>query len=184
LQGKKALLSSDKIKSILVDVTETTAQRPKKKVRNKRPVSRSSRQKRKYSGKKKRHTNKVQVIIDASTKQIICVHFDNGSCHDFNLYKKSKLHIHPDIHQKVDSGYMGAVKLHNNTELPVKNTKKHKLTKDQKRNNRKHAQKRIFIEHINAKLKVFKLLENRFRSHSRFGLRVTLIAAIINANAA
>lgn len=124
------------------------------------------------------------MIIDADTKQIICVHFGNGACHDFKLYKKTRLHLHPGIKQKADSGYLGANKLHKNTDLPKKNTKKHKLTKAQKKANRTLAAERIFIEHANAKCKVFKLLENRYRSHSRFGLRVTLIAAFINANAA
>lgn len=124
------------------------------------------------------------MVIDLNTKQIICVHFEKGSCHDYNLYKKTKLRIHPSIKQKVDSGYTGANKLHLNTDLPKKNTKKHKLTKEQKMANRKLAKERVPIEHTNAKAKVFNLLENRYRSHSRFGLRVTLIAAFINANAA
>ena len=105
-----------------------------------------------------------------------------SSCHDFNLYKKSKLHIYPNIKQKVDSGYQGAQKLHNNTDLPVKASKKHKLTKEEKKQNRQLSQKRVFIEHSNAKCKVFKILENRYRSHSRFGLRATLIACFVNAN--
>jgi DDE superfamily endonuclease len=124
------------------------------------------------------------VVIDADTKQIICVHFEKGSCHDFKLYKKTQLRIHPNIKQKVDSGYLGADKIHENTDLPKKNTKKIKLTKEQKKSNRKLAKERVPIEHTNAKCKVFKLLENRYRSHSRFGLRVTLITSFINANVA
>jgi DDE superfamily endonuclease len=112
------------------------------------------------------------------------VNFEKGSCHDFQLYKKTKLRIHPNIKQKVDSGYMGANKIHSNTSLPKKNTKKQKLTKQQKKENKELAKQRVPIEHANGKCKVFKIVENRYRSHSRFGLRVTLIAAIINANAA
>lgn len=129
---------------------------------------RSSRQKRSYSGKKKRHTHKVHIVIDADTRRIICVHFERGNCHDFQLYKNSKLRLHPGICQKVDSGYQGADKLHLNTQLPKKKTKKNPLTKEHKRANRQHAKERIPVEHINAKAKVFKLLENRYRSHSRF----------------
>ena len=124
------------------------------------------------------------MITDADTKQIISIHIEKGSCHDFDLYKKTKLKIHPDIKQKVDSGYQGAQKLHCNTDLPKKASKNHKLTKEEKRQNRLLSKKRVFIEHSNAKCKVFKLLENRYRSHSRFALRVTLIACFINANAA
>jgi|APCry1669189204_1035204.scaffolds.fasta_scaffold41201_1 DDE superfamily endonuclease/Helix-turn-helix of DDE superfamily endonuclease len=184
LSGKKALLSDKKIETIIIDVTETPAMRPKRKRRNKKSIKRSSKQKRKYSGKKKRHTHKIQLVIDADTKQIICIHFEKGSCHDFKLYKKSKLNIHPNIKQKLDSGYQGAQKIHENSELPVKASKYHKLTKEEKKQNRLLSQKRVFIEHTNAKCKVFKLLENRYRSHSRLGLRATLIACFINANAA
>ena len=130
--GKKVLLSDKNIKTILIDVTETPAQRPKKK-RNNRKIKRSSKQKRKYSGKKKRHTHKIQVVIDGDTKQIICVHFEKDSCHDFKLYKKTQLRIHPNINQKIDSGYLGVHKLHTNTDLPKRNTKKIKLTKQQKK---------------------------------------------------
>ena len=122
--------------------------------------------------------------MNADSKQVLCVHFGKGSEHDLNLYKRTQIHIHPDIEQEVDSGYNGIKKLHSNSSLPTKNTKNHKLTKEQKKENRLHARQRIGIEHKNSQFKVFKLLENRYRSHSRFGLRVTLIAAIINANVA
>jgi len=42
------------------------------------------------------------MVVDADTKQIISVHFEKGACHDFTLYKKSKLRIHPNK-QTVDS---------------------------------------------------------------------------------
>lgn len=124
------------------------------------------------------------MIIDADTKQIISVHFEKGACHDFKLYKKTKIRIHPNIKQQVDSGYQGSQKLHHNTELPVKSSKHKPLTKQNKQDNRKLAKERVYIEHTNGKCKVFKLLKNHYRSHSRYGLRVTLIASFVNANAA
>lgn len=184
LAGKKVLLTDKKIKTVLVDVTETPAQRPKKKKRFKKPVGRSSKQKRKYSGKKHRHTHKIQVVLDALTEQILCVHFEKGSCHDFNLYKKSKLRVHPGIAQKMDSGYQGAQKCHRNTVLPVKKSKLKPLGKAQKKHNGKLAKERVYIEHANRRCKVFKLLKDHYRSHGRFGLRATLIATFVNANAA
>ena len=153
-----------------------------KKVKNKRKVKRSSKQKRKYSGKKKRHMHKIQMVIDANTKQIICVHFGNGATHDFKLYKKTNLKIHPNIKQKVDKGYLGANKIHKNTQIPHKKSKNHPLSKEQKRENKELARERISVEHKNGELKVFKLVEHRYRSHSRFGLRITLICSFINAN--
>lgn len=182
LDGKKVLTSAEKIKEILIDATELPAQRPKKKVRNRLKIKRSSKQKRKYSGKKKAHTHKIQVVENADTKQIICLHFATGSCHDFNLYKKSKLRVHPDIKQKVDKGYVGILKLHRNVDIPLKNTKLHKLTKEQKKNNRLLAKQRVPIEHTNRRLKIFGILQQKYRSHAKLGLRATLIAAFCNAD--
>jgi hypothetical protein len=36
-----------------------------------------------YSGKKKRHTIKSQVVVDKKTKKVICTSFSNGKKHDF-----------------------------------------------------------------------------------------------------
>ena len=122
------------------------------------------------------------MVEDADTKQIICLNFAQGSCHDFNLYKKSKLRVHTDIRQKVDKGYVGMLKIHQNVDIPLKNTKLHKLTKEQKKHNRTLAKKRIPVEHTNRRLKIFGILQQRYRSHSELGLRATLIASFCNAN--
>ena len=123
-------------------------------------------------------------MIDEQSKRILCIHFEKGACHDFTLYKKTKLRIHKNITQKTDSGYQGAQKLHTNTALPIKSSKLKPLTKESKQKNRKLAKERVYIEHTNKQCKVFKLLKNHYRSHSRFGLRATLIATFVNANAA
>lgn len=122
------------------------------------------------------------MVEDADTKRIICLDFAAGSHHDFDLCKKSKLKIHPDIKQKVDKGYVGILKLHENTAIPFKKTKLHPLTKEQKKNNRELAKQRVPIEDSHRKLKIFKLLQQAYRSHSRFNLRATLIATFCNAN--
>ncbi|MDZ7933898.1 MAG: IS5 family transposase [Emticicia sp.] len=184
LPGKKVLLSNEQITTILTDATESPAFRPKKKIKNGKKIKRSSKQRRKYSGKKKRHTHKSQVIVNADTLEIICVSFANGSCHDFKLYKNSKIRINPSIKQKTDSGYQGLEKLHQNSDLPQKKTKKHKLDKEQKKKNRKLSSERVENEHVIGKLKIFKILENRYRSHSGFGKIFTLISGIYNANLA
>ena len=55
------------------------------------------------------------------------------------------------------------------------------LTNEQKACNRKLARLRIFVEHVIRRLKVFRLLSERYRNRrKRFGLRFNLIAAIYN----
>jgi hypothetical protein len=46
-----------------------------------------------YSGNKKYHRLKMQLVINEETKQIICLNFRLGHCHDFNLFKKSQVHL-------------------------------------------------------------------------------------------
>jgi len=63
-------MTDKNINEHLIAVTEIPAQRSKKKC-NKKSIKHSSKQKRKNIGKKKRHTSKIQLVIDADTKQII-----------------------------------------------------------------------------------------------------------------
>jgi len=80
-----------------------------------------------------------------------------------------------------DSGYQGLTKLHSNSRTPAKKTKLHPLSKEQKASNRALSQERILIENIIRKLKIFRILSERYRNRrKRFGLRFNLIAAIYN----
>ena len=50
----------------------------------------------------------------------------------------------------------------------------------EKEYNRLLAKERIIIEHINRRLKIFKILGNRYGNCRRYGLRCNLLAAIYN----
>ena len=53
------------------------------------PSVRSSVQKKQrqsYSGKKKRHTQKAQLVADQKTKRILATAFSEGKLHDFKLH--------------------------------------------------------------------------------------------------
>ena len=86
-----------------------------------------------------------------------------------------------DIEAKVDLGYVGIKKLHPNVEIPKKNSKNYKLSDDDKKENQEKASKRIFVEHINAKIKTFQILKQKYRNRrKRYNLRVNLICGLIN----
>jgi len=71
--------------------------------------------------------------------------------------------------------------VHPNSQTPVKKSKLHPLSKEQKASNRALSQKRILIENIIRRLKIFRILSERYRNRrKRFGLRFNLIAAICN----
>ena len=73
-----------------------------------------------YSGKKKRHTLKVQIVADASTRDVLCISVGKGSQHDFKLFQESKVHFSPQIQAIADKGYQGIKKLHANSVTPIK----------------------------------------------------------------
>ena len=66
-------------------------------------------------------------------------------------------------------------------QTPTKRSKHHQLTAQEKQDNRLLSRRRIVIEHIFGRLKVFKILAERYRNRrKRFCLRFNLIAAIYN----
>ena len=111
LPGKKVL--RDKApRHLIIDATETPIQRPQKK----RELF--------YSGKKKRHTMKTQLVVDANTHAIICLAHVPGATHDFELFKQSRLPFDSAHSVMGDSGYQGILGFHKNSKTPQKKVKK------------------------------------------------------------
>lgn len=97
------------------------------------------------------------------------------------MFKESRVHIHQEIKSITDTGYQGIGKLHYNSELPKKKTKKHPLTKEDKRKNRQLSSQRALNENVIAMIKRFKIIADRYRNRrKRFGLRFNLLAGIYN----
>lgn len=71
-----------------------------------------------YSGKKKKHTIKTQIIADGKSKKIYGIAQSKGSIHDFNLFKKAYRGIHERIKIQADSGYQGIKGIHINSKTP------------------------------------------------------------------
>lgn len=116
-----------------------------------------------------------------SQERIVCTTTSINTIHDFKLFKQSRLPIKKETKVSVDTGYLGMASLHSNTDIPKKKTKLHPLTKEDKRLNKLGASARIGVEHINAKIKTFKILSGPYRNRrKRFGLRFNLICALVN----
>ena len=107
---------------------------------------------------------------------------DSGRTHDFKIYKNEvREKVKKAIKINGDSGFQGICKYHKNSETPKKKSKKNPLTKEEKANNKCLARERILVEHINRKLKVFKILGLRYRNRrKRYGLRSNLLCGIYN----
>ncbi|WP_242056457.1 MULTISPECIES: IS5 family transposase [unclassified Nostoc] len=170
LPGKKRLFNSDyQLQVVIVDVTESPIERPKKK------------QKKFYSGKKKQRTLKSQVVVDKANGKIICTAHGKGREHDFRIFKNSKVRLEENIECLGDKGYQGIQKLHHNSRIPKKKPRGAKLSNEDKKSNQELARIRVLGEHVNRKLKVFKILSLTYRNRrKRFSLRFNLIAALYN----
>src|SRR5438270_10768925 len=80
----------------------------------KRLFSGQKKQRRFYSGKKKRHTLKPQLVIDKVSQKVICTSFIHGKRHDFHLFKQSSVRFQASTQLLTDSGYQGLQKIHAN----------------------------------------------------------------------
>lgn len=133
-----------------------------------------------YSGKKKQHTLKAQVVVNQANEQIICTAFEKGRVYDFRLFKLHRLPMLPAHLCLADKGYQGIAKLHLYICIPTKKPHEGKLGKAEHHHNQNLVRLRVVAEHINRQLKIFGILAERYRNRrKRFGLQFNLIAAII-----
>jgi len=122
------------------------------------------------------------LLVDAKTLQILHVYKANGTEHDFAMLKNSILdELGENVKILCDSGYQGVKKFHENAEHPIKKPKNGALTPEKKQYNKELAQRRIYIEHVNRRLKIFKICKETYRNkRNRMMLRINLIAALYN----
>lgn len=134
------------------------------------PLSVPKKQRKWYSGKKKRHTQKVQIVADKNTGLVICTSFGKGRNHDFKLFKASQVRAHPFTEVLVDSGYQGLQKIHAKTTMPKKRSKKNPMTKQDKANNRDVSSRRVLGENVIGSIKRFKIIADKYRNRRKDSL--------------
>ena len=79
------------------------------------------------------------------------------------------------------SGYQGLTKMYSQVQTPRKSSKLKPLTLENKAYNNTLSKERTKVENIFAKVKTFKMFSTTYRNRrKRFGLRMNLIADIIN----
>lgn len=140
-------IDEDEILELIYDATEQEVYKPKKK------------QKEYYSGKKKKHTIKHQIVISKEGKIKAVSKSFGGKTHDKKIYDKSKIKMTIRVPRKGDLGYIGT-----SLEMPFKKPKKGKLTDVQKDFNRAFSSERVKVEHVFGKMKIFKILAHEFRN--------------------
>ena len=142
LPTKNADLSEEEILKLVVDATEQRTERRHKGCG--------------YSGKKKSHTIKTQIVVKGKGDIVHISASVPGTIHDKKLFDRSGVTL-PD-NAMGDLAYLGT-----NITIPVKSSKLHPLTQRQKDHNTRHSRKRIIVEHVFVSLKTFHILADRFR---------------------
>ena len=129
---------------------------------------------------KKKHTLKTQVIFNPRLKQIVSIQVESGRKHDLTIARKyfKEMIIYPCI--MADLAYKGFHQIKSKLLIPIKKPKNLSLPKIAKQINQEISRRRITIEHINGKLKYFRITERYRNRRKRFGLRMNLIAGMVN----
>src|SRR5450631_63190 len=79
------------------------------------------------------------------------------------------------------SGYQGMHKHHQNSTLPVKKKKGQPLSAEDKADNKALSKQRVFIEHVNRRCKIFRIVKDVYRGkHKHYSLTWNLMAALVN----
>ena len=119
--------------------------------------------------------------MNAETPEISELDFSNGKRHDFGIFKESGLRISEKITVSADNGYPGIDKIHKNSLLPKKKSEKNPLSGKDKRNNKKLSRQGGFTEHVIGKIRILRILSDRYRNRREISeLRFRLIAGIYN----
>lgn len=165
---KNRTLKQEELETILIDCTEQPIERPQRK------------QKKYYSGKKKRHTIKTEIQVSGQGGIVNISPPYPGSMHDFEVRKRHDP-LPTNVQILADSGYQGLQKEHRNTSIPYKRTKKKPLSKSEKAYNKRLSRMRIKVEHKIREMKIFRILKDTYRNKRRcYGIKTNIVAGIIN----
>ena len=117
-------------------------------------------QKQYYSGKSSKHTFKSQIIILPDASDIVdVIAGEPGPKSDITLFRENRDSFDPQQKFKGDLGYQGEELI----ATPTKTPRNGQLTREQKKENQEFSAKRIFVEHRIRSVKIFRVVQERFR---------------------
>ncbi len=148
-----------------------------------RPVD-NDRRKIFYSGKKKRHTIKNQLMVNNRGYILYKAAHKKGRRHDYDVYKNNHPVTPKQVVNVVDLGYLGV-----ETDFPEqlsalpykKKRNQQDLSQEEKEYNRIHSKKRIVIEHTICRLKKYRIMNDVFRNRLRKYNRISdIVSGLVN----
>lgn len=139
----------------IIDGTERPIRRPQD----------AERQTANYSGKKKRHTRKNNVITDQRTGKVKALSPTvEGKRHDKKLADEQDGAFPPGSTLWKDTGFQGYEPITVRTLQPTKKPKGRDLSPEEKASNRRISKDRILVEHTLGGVKVFRIVHDVFRN--------------------
>jgi hypothetical protein len=164
--------------AVVVDTFEQAVQRPK------RAADRTAW----YSGKKRSHTMKTQVTVQADTGWIADIGDSvQGRSADITLLRQSGIldRLPPDVGCLGDTAYQGIAKLHPLGRSPHKRLGRNAplLTDDQIAYNHAFASRRIMVENTINRMRAYQCLTQRDRQHRcqrSHHARTCAVAGLVN----
>ena len=184
----KRLQTIEEIQAILpglnafIDATEQEIPRPKNKHKRKTH----------YSGKKKKHTVKTQLTVNANGLIVHKSAHVSGSVHDYRLFKHSHPCLPKQVRRKGDLGYKGVAEDFPLLDFVVpfkrkspgrgkRGVKAESLLPQQKAFNKELASERVISEHTNSRVKKFQVWGSEFRNRLRYyDVMTEIVSGIIN----
>lgn len=160
-------LAEDQIRELFFDSTERPTQRP---VRGQRAY---------YSGKKKRHTLKTQVVavrvrkrpgrgVQRRRVRVKCVSpTAPGSVHDKRVFDRTGVEVPAGATGYGETAYQGT-----GLKTPARKPRGGALTARQKAGNRRVGRKRVVVEHGIGKMKIWRIAAEKWRNPRRKHTRV------------
>lgn len=135
---------------LIVDTYEQVRERPGDK----------DEQEKYFSGKKSNHTFKSQIIIMPDGRDIVdVVAGEPGPKSDITIFREERSQFDPQQRFKGDKAYVGEALI----TTPIKKPRNRELTTEQKEQNKAFSATRIFVEHRIRSLKIFRVVQERFR---------------------
>ena len=136
------------------DSTERPIQRPKD----------PQRQKAYYSGKKKQHTHKNNLVIDAACKVVLLTPTCEGRIHDKRIADATRYCLPNGRTLFQDSGFQGFSLQGINIIQPKKKPKGRDLTLEEKERNRLISSIRVRVEHVMSGIKRYRIVKDKLRN--------------------
>ena len=134
-------------------------------------------QKKYYSGKQKRHTFKNQFIVLPKGREIVDVVVGKpGLMSDIKICRQTLNKFNSQQVFCGDKAYVGEAQII----IPVKKPKNEELTPKQKEENKVLSSERVFVEHLIRVVKIFKVIQERFRLHkNRYNSVILTVCGLV-----